>query len=463
MTLSVQVAAPGSPVANPVEQSPGFGRGRRVGVTTMGCKVNTYESELISNALGADDWQIVDAREVADLYVINTCTVTREADRQARQEVRRAVRRNPDALVVVTGCYAQMDAEACAAIPGVDFVVGNDRKLDLQSLLPGLASGELPAVLVGDLNEHVSLPDAILGGFDGQTRAFVQIQQGCDQGCTYCIIHRARGKSRSLPPTLIRRQVERLVMNGYAEIVICGVDLGSWGEDLATIAMEHFRLTGLLRELAAIEGDFRLRLSSIDPVHITDELIDLMAIEPRLCPHIHLSLQSANTLILKRMKRRYTRDVVFERIGALRERLPELTLSADVLVGFPTETAEHFEETLTAINDLGIAWPHVFPYSERPGTPAARIPRQVPVPERKSRAASVRAAGEGVRAKLLDSRIGQTMMVLVEGRTGNDALRGRAADYVSVRLPRNSGVKPGEFCRVTATARVDDELVARLV
>jgi len=331
---------------------------KRVGITTMGCKVNTYESELISEALKTDNWQTVPSSDPADLYVINTCTVTQEADRQARREVRKVVKTNPEAIVVVTGCYAQMDSEACAEIPGVDLVLGNDRKLDLQSILPEIEKEGLPKVMVGDLDEHVSLPNELLAGYEAHTRAFIQIQQGCDQGCTFCIIHKARGPSRSLAPTLIKRQVERLALNGYPEIVICGVDLGSYGEDFDT--EQSFRLVDLIKELLAIKvsdnPDFRIRLSSIDPAHLTDDLIDLMASEPRFCPHIHLSLQSGNTLILKRMKR------------PLRAKVPELVMSADVMVGFPTEAEEQFLETQETIEDLDIAFPHIFTYSNRSGT-----------------------------------------------------------------------------------------------
>ena len=310
------------------------GEAKRVGITTMGCKVNTFESELIAETLKTKNWRIVSNSEVADLYLINTCTVTREADRQARQEVRRAVKRNPDALVVVTGCYAQIDPQACADIAGVDLVLGNDRKLDTHLLLPALEKGELPKILVGDLNEHVSLPEEMLAGFDGQTRAFVQIQQGCDQGCTFCIIHVARGPSRSLAPNLIKRQVQRLAMNGYPEIVICGVDLGSYGEDFPNTD-EKFDLVDLLQELLELEYDpdnaFRIRLSSIDPHHITDRLIALIAQHDRICPQIHLSLQSGSTLILKRMKRRYDAHHVRSRINALRKAVPDLVISADVI------------------------------------------------------------------------------------------------------------------------------------
>lgn len=440
---------------------------KRVGITTLGCKVNTYESELIGETLKTDDWQVVANTEPADLYLINTCTVTREADRQARQEVRRAVKRNPEALVVVTGCYAQMDAEACAAIPGVDLVLGNDRKLDMHQLLPRLESGELPKVLVGDLDQHVSLPDQLLAGYEAHTRAFVQIQQGCDQGCTFCIIHVARGPSRSLPPSLIKRQVQRLVLNGYPEIVICGVDLGSYGDDLA-LGQSRFDLVDLLKELLELECDpnnpFRIRLSSIDPHHISDSLIELWASEPRICPHMHLSLQSGNTLILKRMKRRYSADHVRERISRLRAQMPELVISADIMVGFPTETEEQYQDTEQMLRDIEVAFPHTFSYSERDGTPAARIPdaKQVPVNERKERNLRLRNSAKPIRAALRIAKVGENAWVLPERGAKRDGYTlCRAEDYLAVLVPSEQVTKgiwlnvtyleeDGEFLRAEA-------------
>jgi len=419
----------------------GSSNGKKVGITTLGCKVNTYESELIGETLKTSDWRVVPNTEVADLYLINTCTVTREADRQARQEVRKSVKRNPDALVVVTGCYAQMDPQACAEIPGVDLVLGNDRKLDMHQLLPRLQEGELPKVLVGDLDQHVSLPDQLLTHYEEYTRAFVQIQQGCDQGCTFCIIHVARGPSRSLPPSLIKRQVQRLVLNGYPEIVVCGVDLGSYGDDLIN-GEERFDLVDLLEELLALDYDqenpFRIRLSSIDPHHISDRLIDLWSAEPRICPHMHLSLQSGNTLILKRMKRRYTAEHVRERINRLRSRLPELVISADVMVGFPTETEQQYLDTEQMLRDIQVAFPHTFSYSERNGTPAARIPaeRQVSVAERKERNQRLRNAAQVIQDDLRRLRIGQSAWVLPEKdakKTGFTVCR--AEDYLAVLVP----------------------------
>ncbi len=438
---------------------------KKVGITTLGCKVNAFESEMIGEALKSDDWRLVPANESADLYLINTCTVTREADRQARQEVRKAVKRNPDALVVVTGCYAQMEPDACASIPGVDLVLGNDRKLDMHQLLPQLQQGELPKVLVGDLDQHVSLPDRLLGGFDARTRAFVQIQQGCGQGCTFCIIHVARGPSRSLPPNLILRQIQRLVLNGYPEVVVCGVDLGSYGDDFPDLDT-RFDLVKLLQAILQLDYDadnpFRIRLSSIDPHHISDRLIDLMADNPRICPHLHLSLQSGSTMVLKRMKRRYDADQVLERIGKLRSKLPHVVMSADVMVGFPTETEAQYLETERMLQTLNIAYPHVFSYSERQGTPAARIPqdKQVPVALRKQRNKRLRDSVVGLQEQLLASKIGHEAWVLPEQQSSKAAWTPcRGEDYIACQVDSGK-VKPGRWMKVRFDRLENGQLVA---
>ena len=470
--IEIKVDQIGKAIAIPVTglQSPAKSvskAAKRVGITTLGCKVNTYESELIGETLKTDDWAVVPNTESADLYLINTCTVTREADRQARQEVRKAIKRNPDALVVVTGCYAQIDPQACAEIPGVDLVLGNDRKLDIHELLPQLEQGALPKVMVGDLDQHVSLPDHLLAGYEAHTRAFVQIQQGCNQGCTFCIIHVARGPSRSLPPSLIKRQVQRLALNGYPEIVICGVDLGDYGNDLSLNGGAQFELSDLLEELLALDCDrnnpFRIRLSSIDPYHISDRLIELWASEPRICPHMHLSLQSGNTLILKRMKRRYDADHVRERIEKLRRSLPQLVISADVMVGFPTETEQQYLDTEQMLRDIEVAFPHTFSYSEREGTPAARIPatKQVSVTERKERNLRLRTAALPIQQALRSSKIGQKAWVLPEKLAKREGYTMcRAEDYLAVLVP-NSGVNAGRWQQVTYIALEGDFLLAQ--
>lgn len=437
---------------------------RRVAVATLGCKVNAFESQLLTQNLREAGWQIVDSRQVADLYIVNTCTVTSEADRQARQTVRRVIRKNPDARVVVTGCYAQMDPQACADIPGVDLVLGNDRKLDLATLLPALKKQPLPSVMVGDLDRHVSLPGELLSGYDGRTRAFIQVQQGCDQSCTFCIIHRARGPSQSLSMDLIEKQAIRFVEHGYRELVICGVDLGDYRWDQGPGRVD---LVGLLGRLLAIPGDFRVRLSSLDPAHITPELVDFFAVNAaptgKLCPHLHLSLQSGNTLILKRMKRRYDAETAYLRVSSMRRVVPDLVLSADIMVGFPTETDAQFADTESMVRELEIAFPHVFPYSARRGTPAAQIPleRQVPVAIRKARAARLRALGNTLRAGLLSDRVGRRGQILVEegGDPPAGMARARAADYLPVWLPEEE-VRKGWIKVIYSQVR-SEALIAR--
>jgi len=430
--------------------------------TTLGCKVNLFESGLIGHSLQNIDWQQVDHTDHADLYIVNTCTVTNEADRQARQAVRRLIRQNPQSLIVVTGCYAQISPEACADIPGVDLVLGNDRKLDLHELLPDLMQGKLPPVLVGDVNEHVSLPENIIESCEGHTRAFVQVQQGCNQGCTFCVIHTARGPSRSFPVTLIKRQIERLVLNGYREVVLCGVDIGSYGEDLVN-AGQHYNLTSLLREICRISGDFRLRISSIDPSYLDQELIEVLASEEKICPHFHLSLQSGNALILKRMKRRYTAEVMYERVAALTDKIPHAVYGADIMAGFPTESDQAFEDSVTMIESLNIAFPHVFSYSDRPGVPAARIPRQIPHEIRKQRTRTLINTGEKVRDRLFADVLKRQyrVSVLVEKMVKDDTGRsfGRSAEYLPVYLEGGSSV-PGDLVYAQITGIEDGRLIA---
>lgn len=431
--------------------------------TTLGCKVNLFESGLIGHSLQNINWQQVDQSQRADLYIVNTCTVTAEADRQARQTVRRLIRQNPQSLVVMTGCYAQISPERCAEIPGVDLVLGNDRKLDLHELLPGLLQGELPPVLVGDLNEHVSLPKDIIESCDGHTRAFVQIQQGCNQGCTFCVIHTARGPSRSFPVTLIKRQIERLVLNGYREIVLCGVDVGSYGENLDE-AGQQYNLAYLLREVCRIEGDFRLRISSIDPSYLDSELIDVLASEEKICPHFHLSLQSGNALILKRMKRRYTAELMFERVEELSARIPHAVFGADIMAGFPTESEQAFKDSLVMIERLQIAFPHVFSYSDRPGVPAARIPRQIPHDIRKRRTRALIEAGEKIRQRMFDSLVEQSYeaAVLIEKQdsTRPQWSTGRSAEYLPIVI-KEGAFSSGEMINVQITGTDGSRLIAR--
>ena len=431
--------------ADRVTEAPGK---RRVAITTLGCKVNTFESAQMGQSLTEHGWQLVEADQAADAYVFNTCTVTAEADRQARQLIRRIIRNHPRALIAVTGCYAQMNPEQIAAIPGVDLVLGNNQKLDIANLLPQLEKHQSHQVqvMVDDLDSQSGLPEQLIAGIEGRSRAFLQVQQGCDQGCTFCIIHRARGKSRSIPPTTIKQQAQRLIKNGYRELVLCGIDLGAYGDDFDS-RQGSFGLPELIQMLSEqiVEDDnaeFKIRLSSIDPSHISDRLIEQFQVNSRLCHQVHLSMQSGSTMILKRMKRRYTARHMESVIHRLRQVVPDLVLSADVLVGFPTETEQHFAETLAMVKRLEIAYPHTFTFSSRSGTPASRIPadRHIKKVEMKRRAKLVRECGDQIRQQLMIRRLGTVGKILVEhGPAKKNRVRARADDYLPVLVPASIG------------------------
>ena len=407
-------------------------------VVTFGCRLNAYESELIRAR----------AREagLTAAVIVNTCAVTAEAERQARQAIRKARRARPEVPIIVTGCSAQIDPARYAAMAEVDRVLGNGAKLRPESYSRGAR------IAVDDIRTLRETAAHLADGFPGRARAFVQVQQGCDHRCTFCIIPQGRGPSRSTPLGRIAEEVRSLVERGVNEVVLTGVDLTDYGKDLPGTP----RLGQLVRRLlAAVPALKRLRLSSLDPVEIDDELYRLIAEEPRLMPHLHLSLQAGDDLVLKRMKRRHSRRdalAVAERLGRLR---PGIALGADLIAGFPTETEAMFENTLSLVEASGLAFLHVFPYSARAPTPAARMP-QVPPAERKARAARLRAAGERALARFLLSRVGSTAEVLVE-----EEGRGRSEHFAAVRL--EGAAAPGGIAHARVIAADGAELLARVV
>jgi threonylcarbamoyladenosine tRNA methylthiotransferase MtaB len=378
-----------------------------VEIVTFGCRLNALESEVIRRA----------AREagLGEAVIVNTCAVTAEAERQARQAIRRARREHPHARIIVTGCAAEIAPERYAALPEVDRVLGNKAKLEPESYREGAAPLTLPSP--PERGARVER--------EGRARAYLQVQQGCDHSCTFCIIPQGRGPSRSLPFAEIAHAARRLVLSGFREIVLTGVDLTAYGADLEGRPSLGAMVRRLLAEVPEIA---RLRLSSLDPAEIDEELCRLLAEEPRLMPHLHLSLQAGDDVILKRMKRRHSRGqaiAVARRARALR---PEVALGADLIAGFPTETEDMFARSLDLVEECGLAFLHVFPYSARPGTPAARMPQLAP-PLVKERAARLRAEGKGALARDLLARVGGEGDVLVE-RAG----LGRAACYAAVRF-----------------------------
>ncbi len=399
-------------------------------IITFGCRLNAFESEVIRRAAAAAG--------LGDAVIVNTCAVTAEAERQARQAIRRARRRRPEATIIVTGCAAELSPNRYAALPEVDRVLGNRAKLQPQSYLPQGGASADPAETAGHL----------VNGFEGKSRAFLAVQQGCDHRCTFCIIPYARGPSRSAPMGLVADRARRLVAAGHREIVLTGVDLTAYGADLpGTPSLGQMAR----RLLAAVPELERLRLSSLDPAEIDEELWRLLAEEPRLMPHLHLSLQAGDDLILKRMKRRHSRAeaiAVARRARALRS---EVALGADLITGFPTETEDMFRRSLDLVAECGLAFVHVFPYSVRPGTPAARMPR-LPDPVVKERAARLRAAGEAALAAELRSRVGSETDVLIE-RPGI----GRADFYATVSFTTSGA--PGSIQRMRLVGSSRSSLV----
>jgi threonylcarbamoyladenosine tRNA methylthiotransferase MtaB len=387
-------------------------------ILTFGCRLNTYESEVMRGL----------AQNQADTIIINTCAVTSEAERQARQAIRKLHRERPTARIVVTGCAAQIAPERYAAMPEVARVLGNAEKLKPESW-----QSNTP-LLVNDIMSVRDTAAHLVTEFKGHARAFVQVQQGCDHRCTFCIIPYGRGNSRSVPVQMVIDQVRLLVAQGYYEVVLTGVDVTSYGQDLP----EQPRLGALMRQiLDAVPELPRLRLSSLDPVEVDDALFDLIQNEQRFMPHLHISLQAGDDLILKRMKRRHLRQDVIDFCRKCRDLRPEIVFGADIIAGFPTETEEMFLNTLALVTECDLTYLHVFPYSERDGTPAARMP-QVAKPIRKDRARRLREAGAAAVARHYARRVGGTAQVVVE-----DNGIGRSEDFMAVTLDQE--LPPGTF------------------
>jgi threonylcarbamoyladenosine tRNA methylthiotransferase MtaB len=383
---------------------------------------------------------------LGDAVLINTCAVTAEAVRQAKQAIRRARRERPEARIVVAGCAAQIDAESFAGMPEVDLVLGNAEKLQANSYAPDFI-GETSRIRVNDIMSVRESALHLVEGMDGRARAFVEVQNGCDHRCTFCIIPYGRGNSRSVPMGAIVDQIRKLVENGYREVVLTGVDITAYGADLPGTPSLGKLVVAILRHVPELE---RLRLSSIDSIEADDTLMTAIAEEERLMPHLHLSLQSGDDMILKRMKRRHSRADSIRFTETVRRLRPDVVFGADLIAGFPTETEAMFANSLAAVEDCGLTHLHVFPFSPRPGTPAARMP-QVERPLIKERAARLRHAGEAALARHLAAEQGSLRHVLVE-REG----LGRTEHFTVAEIDAT----PGAIVAARITGRTDRALIA---
>ena len=402
--------------------------------TTLGCRLNAYETEAMKElAAGAG---------MGDAVVVNTCAVTSEAVRKARQEIRKLRRDNPDARLIVTGCAAQTEPETFAKMDEVDLVIGNTEKMQPETWA-GMAAdfiGQTEKVQVDDIMSVTETAGHLIDGFGTRSRAYVQVQNGCDHRCTFCIIPYGRGNSRSVPAGVVVDQIKRLVDRAYNEVVLTGVDLTSWGADLPG----EPRLGDLVMRILRLVPDLpRLRISSIDSIEADDNLMLAIATEPRLMPHLHLSLQAGDDMILKRMKRRHLRDDAIAFCTQARQLRPDITFGADIIAGFPTETEAMFENSLRLVEECGLTWLHVFPFSPRQGTPAARMP-QVAKPEIRDRAKRLRTAGDGAVARHLKAQIGRSATILMESPR-----LGRAEDFTEVTLPADQPVGGLVTVRIT--------------
>jgi len=424
-----------------------------VALATLGCKVNQFESEALMDSLEEQGYRLVPFGEPADITIINTCTVTHRADFQSRQMARRASRANPDSLLIVTGCCADVEPETMAEIKGVTHVLGNVEKAHLDEILPLIRRGDFPKIRVSDIQKANRFLETPVHSFHRHTRAFLKIQDGCDSRCSYCIVPRARGRSRSLPPDRIRETLGALKEKGYKEVVLTGIHIGAYGRDL----VPPVPLETLLDQLDTWDSSSRIRLSSVEPLDFSPGLVSVLSRSPKICPHLHIPIQSGDDEILKGMNRGYDRSFLSRLIQDLHQAIPNLCIGADVIVGFPGETEDRFEHTRELIEALPFSYLHVFPFSRRKGTPAFHFAEQGKAEKTKQRAAHLRALGKQKRWAFYQRFRDTELKVLVEDRkdkgTGN--LKGLSRNYIPVLLsPDNRAPGPSDWINREVQVRV---------
>ena len=416
---------------------------------TVGCKVNFVDTEAIWQLLKKEGYEQVDFGEPADVYIINTCTVTNTGDKKSRQIIRRAIRTNPDAIVAVTGCYAQTSPAEILAIEGVDLVIGTQDRAKLPEYLRKLREERKPINAVRNIMKTREFEELKVSGFSERTRAFLKIQEGCNNFCTFCIIPWSRGLSRSRDPQNVLEQARELVGAGYREIVLTGIHTGGYGDDLV-----DYRLSDLLADLTKIDGLERIRISSIEASQIDERMLEVLNGSEKLCRHLHIPLQAGDDDVLRRMRRKYTTAEYADKIRRIREAMPGVAITTDVIVGFPGETEEMFERGYRFIEEIGFSQLHVFPYSKRTGTPAARMDNQVPEEVKQARVRRLIALSETLQHAYAKSCLGQVFTVIPE-RPKKDAEDGWLVGYSDNYLPiafRGGRELIGSLCRVKLTA-----------
>lgn len=432
----------------------------KIAIATLGCKVNHYESAGITEELEAQGICVVPFSSVADLYIVNTCTITAKTDFQSRQLVRRAHRTNPSAPIVVTGCYAQIAPQELARLPGVRMVAGTE----IKERLPGIirsGTGEEQRINVSDISLKKTVSDLPVTSFPGQTRAYLKVQDGCNTFCSYCIIPYARGRSRSLPEGDVIRQAQALTEAGHREIILTGICLGAYGRDLPSPTS----LLGLLKRIEAETDLERLRISSLNPTDISKEMIEHLQGSRTLCRHLHLSLQSGDDRILGLMRRGYTSGQANDLVVKLQAAIPGIAIGMDVITGFPGEGEEEFRNTSRFIENIRLAYLHVFPYSRRPSTAASSFPDQVMKAVRKERAALLRDIGNRKRVAFNGGFVGETLSVLIEGTPDKETgwMKGFSDNYVPVLIPDGDPSLANRIVQVVGNRILREKIVGRIV
>ncbi len=410
----------------------------KVALHTLGCKLNFSETSTIGSQFLSNGYEIIDfwksiysPVEKADIYIFNTCSVTENAEKECRQLVRRVLRKNPDAFVAVTGCYAQLRPEEISKIEGVDVVLGSKEKFKLFSLIDSFQKNELACIYVSPTQQLNEFGAAHSTDADSRTRAYFKIQDGCDYKCSFCTIPLARGNSRSMNPEELVKEFSLLVEKGYKEIILTGVNVGDYGKAFGT------NLYQVLLKMNIVPGDFRIRISSIEPNLLTDEILELTAESEKMCKHFHIPLQSGSPNVLKLMQRRYKASDYSKLIFKLKEKIPELGIGVDVITGFPGETEENFLETYEFLRDLPVSYLHVFTYSERPDTKAINMPNSVDVNKRKKRTNMLRILSTKKKNAFYAEAVGKEEKVLFEAENENGMMRGFSSNYIRIETPFN--------------------------
>lgn len=423
---------------------------------TLGCKVNQYETEAMTELFASGGYEIVHFEEKADIYIINTCSVTNMSDRKSRQIIRRAKKNNPKAIIAVTGCYAQTAANEVLSIDGVNLVIGTKGRKSIVEITEALDSNS-KLNMVGDIMHNHEFEDLKITKYEDRTRAFIKIQEGCSQFCSYCIIPYARGPIRSRPENEVLAEIKKLADNGFAEIILVGIHVASYGLDLKNTSLEQ-----LLAEIEKIDNVKRLRLSSIEPMTLNSDFVNRIKHSKKLCPHFHISLQSGCDETLKRMNRKYTTAQYKEIANRLRESFPDVALTTDIMVGFAGETEEEFNKTLEFVKEIDFAEAHIFQYSQRKGTPAAIMENQVAPEIKEKRSKILIEETTKSQNKFLNKHIGTTTEVLFEQKSKDKMFEGKTANYITVHAPTDEDLS-GQFRNVKLIAVKDNIIIGEIV